>query len=113
MYFVLADCDKICIENPVGFMSTAYRKPDQYIEPYMFAESVNDKEQYVTKKTGLWLKGLPRLKTNGLPRPKNAELFGRFPSGKAKTWEDQISRSGKVRSVTFPGIGNAMAEQWG
>lgn len=113
MYFVLADCDKICIENPVGFMSTAYRKPDQYIEPYMFAESVNDKEQYVTKKTGLWLKGLPRLKTNGLPRPKNAELFGRFPSGKAKTWEDQISRSRKVRSVTFPGIGKAMAEQWG
>lgn len=113
MYFVLADCDKICVENPVGFMSTAYRKPDQYIEPYMFAESVNDKKQYVTKKTGLWLKGLPRLKTNGLPRPNNAKLFGRFPSGKAKTWEDQISRSGKVRSVTFHGIGNAMAEQWG
>lgn len=113
MYFALADCDKICIENPVGFMSTAFRKPDQYIEPYMFAKSVNDKEQYVTKKTGLWLKGLNPLKTNGLPRPKNAELFGRSPSGKAKTWEEQISRSGKVRSVTFSGIGKAMAEQWG
>lgn len=113
MYFVLARCERICVENPVGFMSTAYRKPDQYIEPYMFAESEDDVEQYVTKKTGLWLKGLNRLETNDLPRPNNAELFGRYPNGKAKTWEDQISRSGKVRSVTFPGIGKAMAQQWG
>lgn len=113
MFFVLADCPHIAIENPVGFMNRAYRKPDQIIHPYMFAESTNDTEQYVTKRTCLWLKGLPCLKTNGLPKPDNTVIYGRYPSGKAKTWEDQYTRSGKVRSKTFPGIAKAMAEQWG
>ena len=57
MCFALADCDKIAIENPVGYMSTAYRKPDQIINPYQFAESEQDGENYVTKRTCLWLKG--------------------------------------------------------
>lgn len=113
MHFILASCKRICVENPVGFMSTAYRKPDQYIDPYMFAESEDDVEQYVTKKTGLWLKGLPQLKTNGLARPDNEKLFGKYSNGKRKTWEDCFSRLGKVRSKTFPGIATAMAEQWG
>ena len=56
-----ADCDKIAIENPVGVMNTAYRKPGQIIEPYFFAESEKDTENYVTKRTCLWLKGLPIL----------------------------------------------------
>lgn len=56
-----ADCDRIAIENPVGVMNTAYRKPDQIIEPYFFAESEEDTENYVTKRTCLWLKGLPIL----------------------------------------------------
>ena len=56
-----ADCDKIAIENPVGVMNTAYRKPDQIIEPYFFAENETDTENYVTKRTCLWLKGLPLL----------------------------------------------------
>lgn len=59
MQFVNADCDRIAIENPVGVMNTCYRKPDQIISPYMFAESINDTENYVTKATCLWLKGLP------------------------------------------------------
>lgn len=113
MRFILADCEKICVENPVGFMSAAFRKPDQYIDPYMFATSECDFEQYVTKKTGLWLKGLPKLKTNGLPKPNNKEIFGVYSSGKAKTWEDCFSRKANVRSKTFPGIAEAMAEQWG
>lgn len=113
MYFVLADCEHIAIENPVGFMNTAYRKPDQIIHPYMFAADENDSEQYVTKATCLWLKGLEPLKTNGLPKPDNAAIYGRTPSGKARTWEDTYSHSGKVRSKTFPGIARAMAEQWG
>lgn len=113
MFFVLADCPRICVENPVGFMNKAYRKPDQYIDPYMFAESIHDTEQYVTKKTCLWLSGLPCLKTNGLPKPSNENIYGRYPSGKVKSWEDQYTRSGKVRSKTFPGIAKAMAEQWG
>lgn len=113
MFFVLADCDKIAVENPVGFMNTAYGKPQQIIHPYMFAESINDTEQYVTKATCLWLKGLPKLKIKNLPKPDNAELYGRMPSGKARTWEDTYSRKASVRSKTFPGIAKAMAEQWG
>lgn len=113
MFFVLADCDKIAVENPVGFMNTAYGKPQQIIHPYMFADDINDKEQYVTKATCLWLKGLPKLKTNNLPKPDNAELYGRMPSGKTRTWEDTYSRKASVRSKTFPGIAKAMAEQWG
>lgn len=113
MYFYLADIPKVAIENPVGFMNTACRKPDQIIHPYMFADSVDDAEQYVTKATCLWLRGLPKLKTNGLPKPDNSKIYGRMPSGKARTWEDTYSRNGKERSKTFPGVAKAMAEQWG
>lgn len=113
MYFALAPIEHIAVENPVGFMNTAYKKADQIVDPYMFAESVNDEKNYATKRTCLWLKKLPPLKrTNDLQKPNNAELYGRFPSGKAKTWEDQ-THGGKARSKTFPGIAKAMAEQWG
>lgn len=113
MQFCLADVPKIAVENPVGFMNSAYRRPDQIIHPYMFADGVEDKNQYVTKATCLWLRGLPKLKTNNLPKPNNGEIYGYMPSGKARTWEDTYSRIGKVRSKTFPGIAKAMAEQWG
>lgn len=113
MFFYLADVPRVAVENPVGFMNTACRKPDQIIHPYMFADSEDDTEQYVTKATCLWLRGLSNLKTNDLPKPDNKKLFGIMPSGKARTWEDTYSRSGKVRSKTFPGIAKAMAEQWG
>ena len=114
MRFIGADIPKICVENPVGFMNTAYRKPDMTIHPYMFADSTEDSENYVTKATCLWTKGLPNLKTNGLPKPNNAEIYGRFPSGKAKTWEDQVTKDrARERSKTFPGIAKAMVEQWG
>ncbi len=113
MRFVLADIPRIAVENPIGFMSTAYRKPDQIIQPYMFAESVEDAENYVTKATCLWLVNLPKLKTNELPKPDNGKLFGKLPNGKNCTWADTYSRSAKVRSKTFPGIAKAMAEQWG
>lgn len=113
MHFILADCEKIAVENPIGFMNTAYRKPTQIIHPYMFADSIYDKEQYVTKSTCLWLKGLPPLKTNNLPKPNNAAIYGRMPSGKVRTWEDTYSRKSEIRSKTFPSIATAMAEQWG
>lgn len=115
MKFVNADCDRIAIENPVGVMNTAYRKPDQIIDPYMFAESVNDTDNYFTKATCLWLKGLPALKMNDLPKPNNHELFGTRPNGRAFVWEEKLSRAGgaaKARSKTFPGVAKAMAEQW-
>lgn len=113
MRFLTANADRIAIENPVGFMNSAFRSADQTIHPYMFAESVDDTENYVTKATCLWLVNLPKLKTNGLPRPDNGKLFGKTTSGKNRTWEDTYSRSAKVRSKTFPGIAAAMAEQWG
>lgn len=116
MKFVNADCDHIVIENPVGVMNTCYRRPDQIISPYMFADSAADTQNYVTKATCLWLKGVPVLKTNSLQKPNNRDMFGIHPSGKAKTWEESLCRkdgAGRMRSKTFPGIAKAMAEQWG
>ena len=116
MRFVIADCDHIAIENPVGVMNTCYRKPDQIIHPYMFAESVDDTENYLTKATCLWLKGLPLLKDNGLPKPNNEEVYGRNPNGKVSNWEERViggKDRAKNRSKTFIGIARAISEQWG
>lgn len=113
MKFVNADCKHIAIENPVGIMNTAYRSPDQVINPYQFAESVTDTENYVTKATCLWLKGLPALRGNNLPKPDNGALFGYHPTGKSKNWEEtRTGNRSKERSKTFPGIAHAMAAQW-
>lgn len=107
-----APCEKVAVENPVGIMNSAFRQPDQIIEPYQFAESVDDSENYVTKRTCLWLKGLNPLKTNALPKPDNARIWGTLSNGEAKCWHD--SKHGSInRSKTFPGIAKAMAEQWG
>lgn len=103
MEFANAECEKIAIENPVGIMSTRWRKPDQYVEPWWFGDSV-------TKKTGLWLKGLPKLVPTNIV--DKGEIIT-FKSGKrmhsffAKTYGN-----GAERSKTFPGIAKAMAEQW-
>ncbi len=110
---IMANCDKIAVENPVGVMNTAFRKPDQIIEPYQFAAGIDDTENYVTKRTCLWLKNLPQLKTNDLPKPNNAKIFGRISDGKARNWCDSSTRSAKIRSKTFQGIAKAMATQWG
>ena len=113
MRIINADCDRIAVENPVGVMNTVYRKPDQIFDPYQFAEETDDKENYVTKRTCLWLKGLEPLQTNDLEKPNNHELFGTYKNGKAKVWEDTYSRDSGVRSKTFSGVARAMAEQWG
>ncbi len=114
-----ADCERIAIENPVGYMSRHYKPPTQIIEPYYFAESVDDKENYVTKRTCLWLKGLPPLKpTADLPRPKPIREYTNI-HGKTKYvgWcmnvggKNQAERA-KRRSKTFFGVAKAMAEQW-
>ena len=102
MKFINADCDKICVENPVCVMSTRYKKPSQIINPYQFGHP----EQ---KRTCLWLKGLPLLEdTNNvrgymmtLPLKERTRIHW-LGSGKSKN-----------RSKTFPGIAAAMAEQWG
>ena len=110
MAFVNADCDRIAIENPQGVMSACYRQPDQNIHPYYFATSVDDIENYATKKTGLWLKGLEPLKYEcTLPNPMdNAE---RWKNGKKKN-RTEANHGGKNRSKTFTGVAKAMAEQW-
>ena len=116
MYFALADIPKIAVENPVGFMNSAYRKPDMVIHPYQFATGTDDAENYHKKRTCLWTKGLPELiPTTDLPEPNLAEIYGRYPSGKTPCWEDTVKGKdrAKLRSKTFPGIATAMAEQWG
>ena len=103
-----ADCGKIAIENPVGVMSSQWRKPDQYIEPYMFG----DPEK---KKTGLWLKGLPLLKSTNIVEPViiHCKSGANEPRWHMETMRLPKEERSRVRSQTFPGIAKAMAEQWG
>lgn len=120
--FTNADCDRIAIENPVGYMNTNWRKPDQIIHPYYFAIDEKDKDNYVQKRTCLWLKGLPTLERLGnLPKPQPKYICqGEKCKGKAIGWCEGIKGTvggqagrAKARSKTFPGIARAMAEQWG
>lgn len=104
-----ADCDRIAIENPVGVMSTQWRKPDQIIQPYQYGDAYE-------KRTCLWLKGLPMLSpTKIVETPDRIQ----FKSGKTMAkWYVEAGNLSKeqralVRSKTFPGIAKAMAEQWG
>ena len=114
MMFANADCERIAIENPVGIMSTKWRKPDQIIQPYMFGDKAR-------KGTCLWLKGLPLLKPTdivdmgeiregGYSVGANAD-WARDENGKTLAWNDP--RTAIIRSKTFPGIAKAMVEQWG
>ena len=107
--FVEADCDKIAIENPVGVMSTEYKKPNQIIQPYMFGDAFE-------KKTCLWLKGLPLLTATNIvepPKRKEFESGKTMPEWYADLWHLPTEERAKARSKTFPGIAKAMAEQWG
>lgn len=104
-----ADCDKICVENPVGIISTRWRKPDQIIQPYMFGDSAE-------KKTCLWLKGLPKLISTDVVEPPPRKQFksGKtMPEWYADAWKLPKEERSKLRSKTFAGIAKAMAEQWG
>tara|TARA_Y100001963_G_scaffold129776_1_gene185379 strand:- start:1083 stop:1667 length:585 start_codon:yes stop_codon:yes gene_type:complete len=105
MKFAEADCPRIAIENPVGIMSTRYRKPDQIIQPWQFGHPES-------KRTCLWLKGLPRLQpTDILPLPESGRWSNQTPSGQNKLSPSE-DRS-KLRSKTYQGIAKAMANQWG
>jgi hypothetical protein len=113
MRFVDADCPRIAIENPVGWMNSHYRKADQIIHPYYFGDPVK-------KRTCLWLKGLPLLKpTNMLPEPEPLYICqGEKCYGRKIGWCEGIrnvkkEERSKERSRTFPGIAEAMAVQWG
>ena len=112
--FAGADCDRIAIENPVGYMNTHWRKPDQIIHPYFFGDNAK-------KRTCLWLKGLPKLEpTDMLPEPEPLYICqGEKCRGKKIGWCEGIrgikggqKERAKARSRTFPGIAAAMARQW-
>ena len=114
MAFATAYCDRIAIENPIGIISTVYRKPDQIIQPYQFGH-------HARKATCLWLKNLPPLVPTNVVDPGEVDRTGhslgsysdtaRDERGKALRWNDP--RTAILRSKTFPGIAAAMAEQWG
>lgn len=126
--FLEADCDRIAIENPVNIISGEYCKkwfpdivekyglpvkPTQTIHPWMFGHPES-------KKTCLWLKGLPPLKpTDVLPLPECGHWANQTKDGQNKLMIDgkwigfNDPRTAKYRSKTYPGIAKAMAEQWG
>jgi len=104
MEMINANIPKICVENPVCIMSSVYRKPDQIIQPYMFGHPES-------KKTCLWLKNLSKLtptkdvKSDYDLLPKNQRERIHYLPPSEDRW--------KLRSLTYPGIAEAMAVQWG
>lgn len=106
MKFINADCQRIAVENPVGYMGSVYKKCDQIIQPYWFGDPYE-------KRTCLWLKNLPLLKQTNIVQPPERQ---KFESGKSMAvWYSKGSgkQRQKNRSKTFPGIAKAMADQWG
>ena len=108
MKFTEANAERIAIENPIGYMSTYYRKPDQIIQPYEFGEPER-------KATCLWLKNLRLLTPTNIVKPNLVVL----PSGKTdsmlhySTFRLNKSERSRIRSQTFWGVAKAMADQWG
>jgi hypothetical protein len=106
----LFECNinRICLENPVGVVSTLYRKPTQYVQPWQFGDPHS-------KRTGLWLKNLPELVPTKIVEPQ----FYTYKDGrKDPIWHVESMKMKplermKYRSKTFQGIADAMAQQWG
>ena len=104
MALAAAPIDRICLENPVGVMSTHWRKPDQIIQPFDYGHPES-------KKTCLWLKGLPLLQpTDVLATPECGYWTNQTPSGQNKLGPS--ADRWKLRSKTYDGIADAMAAQW-
>ena len=107
-----APINRVCIENPVGYPNTVFRKPDQIIHPMFFGEPI-------MKRTCLWLRGLPKLyhtPTDNLfvkktHSDKVQPLYFRRSDGKAIHWTEGI-HGGHERSKTFDVVADAMATQW-
>lgn len=91
-----APIDRVAIENPIGVLSTRWRRPDQIIQPWMFGHGE-------TKATCLWLRGLPKLVPTNIVEGRHGRVWREPPS--LDRW--------KNRSRTYTGIANAMAWQWG
>ena len=112
-----ADCDKIVIENPIGIMSTAWRKPDQIVQPWQYALTEEEKTE---KSTCLWLKGVVPLVPTYALKPELTYHEWVTPDGRTKRqtrWYYKTrclphSERARAASRTFPGIAGAFAEQW-
>lgn len=91
-----APIKKVCVENPVSVAATVFGKPTQIVQPWMFGHGE-------TKATCLWLKNLPKLKPTKIVDGREQKIWKMPPS----------PERAKLRSKTFPGIAQAMAEQWG
>jgi site-specific DNA-cytosine methylase len=91
-----APIERICLENPVSIISSRIRKPDQIIQPWQFGHGE-------TKATCLWLKNLPKLAPTNVVEGREARIHKLPPT--SDRW--------KIRSKTYQGIADAMAEQWG
>jgi len=89
---------RIAIENPVGYLSTAWRKPDQIVRMNEFGHSE------AIKPTCLWLKGLPKIKPTEIVEPRRR-------AKRESEWYS-LTKDKKLRSITFDGFARAMAEQW-
>lgn len=118
MTFVNADCPRIAIENPVGVMSSYYRKPNQIIQPWQFAI---DEDDLTEKTTCLWLKGLPELVPTTTIKPEIPYKEWIAADGRPKRqtlWYYKTrclphSQRATAASKTFFGVAKAMATQWG
>lgn len=104
-----APIDKIAIENPISIISSHIRKPDQIIQPFQFGDDS-------TKKTCLWLKNLPKLNPTNVIEPSV------HISSSGRKWDkwffdtsliSDLQERSRIRSKTFPGIAEAIAQQWG
>ena len=103
-----ADVPRIAIENPVGRIGTGVRPADQYIQPYQFGHDAS-------KRTGLWLKNLPKLTPTQYVEPRMVDGRPRW-GNQTDSGQNRLGPSAerwKVRSATYQGIADAMAEQWG
>lgn len=110
-FMLLANCTipRVAIENPIGTMSTRWRKPDQIIQPWMFGHEAN-------KPTCLWLKNLPELKP--IKIVDKGRFYVKSNGSRMSAWSHTTSGTRKelrarIASTTFNGVGKAMAEQWG
>lgn len=101
-----ADCDRIAIENVVGYLNTHFKKPTQIIQPFFFGEPYR-------KATCLWLKGLPKLEPTEIVRPTCKWVKHNLKTkDDLKGYEKAGVLTAKERSKTFKGIAKAMSEQW-
>ena len=107
-----APIDKICVENPLGYASKAFKRYDQIVQPYYFGDAAQ-------KRTCLWLKNLPPLKHTKMDTlfekqsaiKKPEAIYTLKTNGKKIHWTEAM-HGGKTRSKFWIGIANAMAEQW-